>query len=247
VATASGLGWSPTCPGGPASWSRRCSTRRVTTPELSPADRDAWFAAFDADALGHAVVVASGSLPPGPGAAGLYHEVVRRAHAHGLRIVLDAARADLAAALPAGPDVVTPNLAEARAVLTGVDDGEAVEPDLPDLHRAAVAAAAGLRALGARAALVTAGRHGVAGDDGTGGFWIDAPELAEVNPVGAGDAFAAGLAVGLERGATLREAAMLAVATGSASVTTELAGRVDAELVRRLLADGRIVARDVTA
>jgi len=214
-------------------------------PGLSRADRTAFLDAVTEEAgitrsdgsAAHRVAVASGSLPPGEGAADLYAEVVRCCHAAGLTVILDAARADLQAALPAGPDVVTPNLSEALAVLTGESAGEAVEPDVPDLRAAALDAAVALRAAGARAALVTVGRHGVAGSSPDGSFWIDAPTVREVNPIGAGDSFAAGLACGLEQGLDLPRAARTAVATGAASVATELAGGVDPEVLARLLDD----------
>ncbi|MFZ0161256.1 MAG: PfkB family carbohydrate kinase, partial [Kineosporiaceae bacterium] len=85
------------------------------------------------------------------------------------------------------------------------------------------------------AALVTVGRHGVAGAGPGGTFWLDAPSVPQVNPIGAGDSFAAGLAVGLERRLALREATVLAVATGAASVVTDLAGHVDAAVMNALL------------
>ncbi|MBK6872441.1 MAG: bifunctional hydroxymethylpyrimidine kinase/phosphomethylpyrimidine kinase [Kineosporiaceae bacterium] len=217
-------------------------------PELTAADREALLAAVE-DELAtaatagtpHRVAVASGSLPPGEHAADLYADLIRRVHAHGVPIVLDAARADLARALPAHPDVVTPNLSEALAVLTGRSAGESVEPDVPDVRGAALDAARGLRAAGAGAALVTVGRHGVAGahlPDGSPTeqtFWITAPEVTEVNPIGAGDSFAAGLAAGLDRGLALPEATRWAVATGAASVASELAGGVDPALLAALL------------
>ena len=58
------------------------------------------------------VVACSGSLPPGlpDDTYGRVVEIVRR---HGGTVVVDGARAALAASLPFGPDVVTPNLAEA--------------------------------------------------------------------------------------------------------------------------------------
>ena len=177
-------------------------------------------------------MVASGSLPPGaPDDA--YGRVVELARAAGALSVVDAARAALRACLPFEPDVVTPNLAEASAALLGSAD-EAVEAGGDNPRAAALEAARGLRAAGARAALVTAGRHGVAGAAADGCFWIAAPAVAQVNPVGAGDSFVAGLAAALERGEPLREATVAAVATGSASVAHELAGGVDPLLVAEL-------------
>ena len=129
--------------------------------------------------------------------------------------------------------MVTPNLAEASAALLGTTD-EAVEADGDDPRAAALDAARGLLAAGARSALVTVGRHGVAGAAADGCFWIAAPSVAGAFPVGAGDSFVAGLAVALERGDALREATLAAVATGSASVAHPLAGGVDPALVARL-------------
>ncbi len=206
-------------------------------PQLTSVDRKALLVAIARECAGQRIIVASGSLPPGEAASDLYHEVTRVGRAHGLRVVLDAARDDLAAALPAGPDVVTPNLAEAIAVLSGAPVSEAVELDVPNLHEAALTAACQLRAAGAGAALVTVGRHGVAGADAHGLFWVRAPKVDEVNPIGAGDAFVGGLACSLDAGLGLREATARAVASGAASVSTDVAGRIDDAVLARLLAD----------
>jgi 1-phosphofructokinase family hexose kinase len=201
-------------------------------PPLSAGDCDRLLAALRDEIDGHRVAAASGSLPPGA-PEDTYGEVVRLARAGGAITVIDAARDALRSCLPFGPDVVTPNLAEAEAALHGTSD-EAVEAESGDARTAAVAAARGLLDAGARGALVTVGRLGVGGADQDGAFWIAAPAVREVNPIGAGDAFVAGLAVALERGDDLRTAAICAVATGSASVAHPLAGGVDPTLVAGL-------------
>lgn len=226
-------------------------------PDLNAVDRAALLAAVVAEFAHHRVVVLTGSLPPGA-EQGFYAEVIDLAHAHGVRVVLDAARAALAAALPHGPDVVTPNLAEAQGVLTG-GSVESVEPDSADVRHDAMTAARDLCSAGARVALVTAGRHGVALSvarseersiagyaEGIGGttHWIAAPEVREVNAIGAGDSFVAGLAVGLDAGEDLRAATLRAVATGAASVASPLAGHVEPGLLRELHA--RLVAAVAT-
>jgi len=132
-------------------------------PALTPEHRAALVRAVDEEAAGHRVAVMSGSLPPGATAA-LYADLVDAAHRRGATVVLDAARQPLRDALAAGPDVVTPNLAEALAVLHGSGD-ESVEPEGEGVVDDAVEAAIALRAAGAKAALVTAGRHGVGGAD----------------------------------------------------------------------------------
>jgi 1-phosphofructokinase family hexose kinase len=201
-------------------------------PLLTPADRGNLLGALLDELPGQRVVVASGSLPPGA-PDDLYGQVVELARTSGALTIVDAARGALSACLEFEPDVVTPNLAEASAVLSGGAD-EAVEAGGEDARAAALEAARGLLAAGARAALVTAGHHGVAGAAGDGCFWIAAPAVTPVNPIGAGDSFAAALAIALERGSALRDAALAAVATGSASVAHPLAGGVDPLLVAEL-------------
>jgi 1-phosphofructokinase family hexose kinase len=201
-------------------------------PLLSEADLEALLGALLEELPGHRVVVGSGSLPPGA-PDDVYGRIVELARSSGALSVVDAARAALRACLAFEPDVVTPNLAEASAALLGAGE-EAVEADGDDPRAASLDAARGLRDAGARAALVTAGRHGVAGATADGCFWIAAPFVPGVNPVGAGDSFVAGLAVALERGDALREATIAAVATGSASVAHPLAGGVDPLLVAEL-------------
>jgi sugar/nucleoside kinase (ribokinase family) len=58
-----------------------------------------------------------------------------------------------------------------------------------------------------------------------------------LNPIGAGDAFAAGLVAALEGGATLSQAAVEGTAAAAASVETALPGQVDAARARSLVAE----------
>src|SRR3954471_4735604 len=84
-------------------------------PALGPGDWDAYEAALRAALDDHAVLVGSGSPPRGAPHDG-YGRLVALAHAEGRRAVVDANPAALRAALGAGPDVVTPNLAEAEGL-----------------------------------------------------------------------------------------------------------------------------------
>lgn len=209
-------------------------------PDLVATDLAAFVAAVEEELAGHRVAVVTGSLPP-HAPPDLYGRLTELATGAGCRIVLDAARDALRRALPFRPSLVTPNLAEARAVLDGgatFGPGSEPEPVVPvgqDVPQAAVTAAKELLDAGALAALVTAGRYGAAGASGTTRFWVTAPAVEEANPIGAGDAFAAGLAVALERGAGLAEAAVLGVATAAASVAHPVAGMLDPDLLARLL------------
>jgi 1-phosphofructokinase family hexose kinase len=165
-------------------------------------------------------MVCTGSLPPGvPDDA--YARLARLAGSRSTRVVVDATGPALLAAVEAGPDVVTPNLAEAEDAL-----GWAGEEG-PAGRRAARAAEALVRR-GARVAVVTAGEHGVAWTDGGGEVrWVGSPRVEQVNPIGAGDSFVAGLVMRWGSGASLDEAVWAGVAVAAASVETSLPGQVD--------------------
>ncbi|MBA2272374.1 MAG: hypothetical protein H0W21_00520, partial [Actinobacteria bacterium] len=64
-------------------------------------------------------------------------------------------------------------------------------------------AASALVRRGAGVALVTAGGAGTAVDGSAGAWWIEAPAVKVVNPIGAGDAFVGGFCGALERGAAV--------------------------------------------
>ncbi len=181
----------------------------------------------------HRTLVCSGSLPPGvpDDAYGRLVAIGRRA---GVRVVVDAARTALAGTLSAGPDIVTPNLAEAEGILWGLSD-ESVEESSPEVPQRACAAVKELCRRGARSAAVTAGASGTAFGDLDGVSWVPAIKVAVVNPIGAGDSFVGGLVEAMEEGRDGIDAIMFAVATATASVEQELAGGVDPERARQLV------------
>lgn len=188
----------------------------------------------------HDILVCTGSLPPGAPADG-YGRLTTLARTHGVVAVVDAAREALAAALPAGPDLVCPNLAEAEAVLAGSHTGpEEVDETAPDIVERGVNAARALVAAGARRAVVTLGSVGAVLVTGSSGgadvVVVTAHQVEVVSPVGAGDSFVGGLVVALARGEGWPAALRRGVATASASVEQLLAGGVDPARAEQLLA-----------
>jgi 1-phosphofructokinase family hexose kinase len=198
------------------------------------------------------VVIGSGSLPPGL-PADTYAQLCHTARARGALVIIDGARDALAACLAAEPDLVTPNLAEAESMGTGVvvEDSDHAE-DRAEIRERAQLAARSLLAAGARRAVVTAGAHGVAYVDGSDEFWCDSPAVEMVNPIGAGDAFVGGvadrvadqLADHLLAGADWPAAVRRAVLVASAAVEHPQAGRVDARRVEELEAALESAVRD---
>ena len=157
----------------------------------------------------------SGSIPPGAPPDG-YADVVREARAAGVKVALDADGERLRSALAGQPDVVKVNAAEAGGVL-GVPTARRDE---------ALAAAQKLRALAGgdgHAGVVTRGADGVvlAAPDGT--LYEGALYVRGRFPVGSGDAFLAGLTVGLERSPD-DWAGALQLALGAGTANSELPG-----------------------
>jgi len=205
-------------------------------PQVTPGEWRALEAAVAGALAEHAVLVCSGSVPPGS-PEDAYARLTALAAGAGRHCVVDAAGPTLARALTAGPDVVCPNLAEAEAVL-GAADGAQPLRSASDARPRAQAAAAQLVAGGARAALVTADAAGAALATADGlEAWLPAPPVGTVrNPVGAGDVLASALAAALERGEPLLEAARHGVAAAAASVESPTAGELEAARAGELLA-----------
>jgi tagatose 6-phosphate kinase len=165
---------------GIAGQSRRTTTvydgRRATGlyevgPEVGDAEWRSFVTLFTRLAVDTAVVVISGSQPPGVPVDG-YAELTRLAAAAGATVVLDAAGPALRAALAARPDLVKPNRRE-LAELAGRDlDG----PD--DL----LAAAGALAEAGAGSVLVSLGADGLVALTPDGAFRAAAPAPLAGNP-----------------------------------------------------------------
>jgi 1-phosphofructokinase family hexose kinase len=202
-------------------------------PRITSADWEAYERTVATRLAGHRFLVCIGSIPPGA-PADAYARLVDLARAREVRTLVDAAGDVLATALGTKPDIVTPNLGEADQVLHGGAHLPARD-QREGVRERAMEAAAGLVRRGAHSSLVTVGA-GVAVDRGSTRRWIDAPQVVERNPIGAGDSLVGGLVGALERGDDFEAAVRLGVAAASASVETELPGFIDRERVRALYA-----------
>jgi 1-phosphofructokinase family hexose kinase len=211
--------------------------RTTVLNEPGPPVGEAEWAAYERELTGrlggHGVLVCSGSVPPGspPDA---YGRLARLARAADVSCVVDASGETLRLALKGGPSAVTPNLAEAEAVL-GLGSGSEAVRSAGDARERALAAAEALVQSGARSAVVTADAEGAAVAGSPGSAWITAPRVSHVlNPIGAGDVLTSALSAALERGEPLTAAARAGVAAASASVESATAGRFDPARAREL-------------
>jgi tagatose 6-phosphate kinase len=168
---------------------------------------------------GCAAAVFSGSLPAGvPDDA--YADLTGRAAAAGVPVLLDTHGEALVRGAAAGPAIVKPNLAELEAA-TGL---ELSLPDGSADHQAVARAARRLRGAGPEAVVVTLGPAGLWASTRTRTWRAVPPAPVAGNPVGAGDAVAAGLIHGLVTGRPWEERLRHAVALGSAAVAAPAAG-----------------------
>ncbi len=163
-------------------------------------------------------VICSGSFPPGVGPdalAGLVSAIA----ATGARLALDTGPAWMPFALrgPDLPAMITPNLAEAEAILTGEAAPEATGIGDDALARAA-GAAAGLYDRGIEHVVVTAGSAGLAWATRQGAGVLPGRKVNVRNPIGAGDAFLGGLVSRLEAGLDFADAAGWGMATSCAAI-----------------------------
>lgn len=167
--------------------------------------------------------VYSGSIPPGV-PAGIYRRLIAWAHRDGIPCVLDADGPALAAGLPARPELIKPNRAEAERLL-----GRRLRT-----VRDAARAARALTQRGIAAVVISLGRAGaVMARRDTGGVWAaPSPPVRVDSTIGAGDSLVGGFLTGLVRGWPPAEAFRLGIACGAACAMTpgtELCRRADVE------------------
>lgn len=191
-------------------------------PSLAPDAVDRLFDTLRALSRRCAVMVFSGSLPPGV-PADLYASAIALAADAGIKTILDATGAALQLGIAARPDLVKPNRAEAEELL-GVslhDDGELV-------------AVKRLLDCGARAAVISLGPAGAVCASAEGVWRARAPQITPRNTVGSGDAMVAAFAWALMRSLPAPEALRLATAFGSATAASDAplpaTGRIEALL-----------------
>lgn len=166
----------------------------------------------EASPVAGGVVVISGSKAPGF-SADIFPEMTRLAASAGLRVVLDVRMDDLRASAPLGAYAIKVNEEEFRA--TYAREGESTVDAIARVRRETGALVA-----------VTRGPAPVVADGGDGPAEYPVPEVEAINPIGSGDAFAAGLALALSRGASFDAAVREGIRLGSLNARTEAPGSI---------------------
>jgi 6-phosphofructokinase 2 len=166
-------------------------------------------------------LVLAGSVPPGI-PDDIYRQLLEDAKSRGIKTVLDSDDKWLREGIKAKPNVIKPNVHEAEELLGVKLRNEA----------AIVRAVKALIKQGIEIAAISRGRDAFIISDGSNVLKLIPPQVEVSSTVGTGDSAIAGLVMKLSQGASLEEAACLAVAAGTATALTtgvELCHRVDVE------------------
>ena len=193
-------------------------------PALSQTE---WLACLDAmeAAPRPAIVVASGSLPPGV-PPDFYARVARTAKKLGAKLVLDTSGKPLGEALKEGVWLIKPNLRELRE-LTGAE--------LPDEASRIAAARVLVKKAAAEIVALSLAEEGALLVTRDEAFRAPAPVIKPVSTVGAGNSFLGGMVWRLALGHDLSDALAHGVACGTAALLSPGTGLCHPVTVAELL------------
>lgn len=196
-------------------------------PTVAPEEWAAFLSSYDSLLREAEAVALCGSLPPGIH-VGAYAELVRRARAAGVPVLLDTSGEPLRRGVAARPDLVKPN-ADELARLTG--------------SREPLRAVRDARRRGAHAVVASFGPDGLFAATPDGVWQATPPAHVKGNPTGAGDSAVAGLLSGLVTKAPWPERLSRAVALSAATVLAPAAGEFDPAAYEDLLRRTTVVDR----
>jgi len=183
-------------------------------PPLSPDDLREIERHLETQLASSALLCLSGSFPMGV-PVDWYARWVASARELGIPTLVDAQKEPLRACLPERPWLVKPNRTEAIATLGLAGDATATD------------AALGLRDAGAVHALVSDGPCGAVFAGPEGLIRIVPPALKMVNPIGSGDALAAGIAThAVNHGGNWQDTLRAGFASAAANCMTPTSGVV---------------------
>ncbi|MFC0847622.1 1-phosphofructokinase family hexose kinase [Streptomyces noboritoensis] len=193
-------------------------------PQITAAEWEAFLTAYEPLLRQADAVALCGSLPPGV-PVGAYADLVRRARAAGVPVLLDTSGEPLRRGLAARPDLIKPN-ADELARLTG--------------SREPLRAARDARRRGAHAVVASLGPEGLVAVTPDGTWQATPPSPVRGNPTGAGDSAVAALLSSLVENLPWPSRLTRAVALSAATVLAPVAGEFDAGAYEALLPQVRV-------
>lgn len=198
-------------------------------PDISPSDIETLLQKIRSLARHGDLWVLAGSLPPGVPVS-IYRETAQLLKSAGARVIIDTSGESLVQSCKAAPFLVKPNDAEART-LTGM------KVDTPDeLARAGRA----ICAMGPEHVVISMGKAGAMLVTEDAVWMAHSPEIAEQNPIGAGDSMVGGLVWGISRNLDMSEALCLGIACGASTASRKGTDIGSLDQVNTLLARVKI-------
>lgn len=192
-------------------------------PTVTQEEQEAFWDKYQELLSKAAVVAASGSMPKGlPG--DFYGQLINLARKAGKPFLLDTSGEALIQGIKAQPYFVKPNNDEIK-VLVGAE----LRSDEDIVHVLQKFMEDGIKlpviSLGAQGSMAGYNQHV---------YKITVPKIQCKNPVGSGDSFVAGIAVGIERGMAIEDVLSLGAACGTANAMEDESGFVRKEVVEEL-------------
>ena len=170
------------------------------------------------------VIVASGSIPRNV-STNYYRNLIEMANAQGKIFLLDTSGEALKEGIKGRPYFIKPNKDEIEA-LTGRKISSTQET-IEEIKR--------FQDQGIELVVISLGAEGsIAGYKGKF-YKVSVPNVKAVNPVGSGDSYVAGIAVGIERGYSIEDILKLASACGTANAMGKETGFVKKSVVEELM------------
>lgn len=199
-------------------------------PEINERDFEGWLEIYENLLENSEIVTASGSLPKGLNEDS-YERIIEMAGHRGIKFFLDTSGRALLEGINAKPYFVKPNMDEIK-IITGND----VNTESDIIH-----AIKYLNEKGVELVTVSMGSEG--SFTGYRGICYRAfsPVINVQNPVGSGDSFTAGMAVGHKRGMGIIDSIRFAAACGAANAMERRTGFVVRENVERLFKDIKVI------
>ena len=170
------------------------------------------------------IIVASGSVPRNI-PKDFYKKLINIANSKNKKFLLDTSGDLLREGIEGKPFFIKPNKDEIE-FLTGrrIESHKDAIREIKEFNKKGVELVA--ISLGAEGAVI--GYKGVY-------YKVTVPKITAINPVGSGDSYVAGVAIGRERGYEIEDILMLASACGTANALEEETGSVKIDVVQDLL------------
>lgn len=170
------------------------------------------------------VVVASGSIPQNL-PKDIYKNLIKVARENDRKVLLDTSGELLNKGIESKPFFIKPNKDEIEDIMgRKVETTDDILKEIDEFHKK-----------GIEFVVISLGKDGsIAGYKGEK-YRVSVPKVHAVNPVGSGDAFVGGIAVGIERGYNIEKMLKFASACGTSNALEEETGVVNKDDIIKLI------------